>query len=134
MGIFWKSELSKEEFEYLDKTTFEGAKKLSDFVGMIVRLGFLGVALVIVWNNFEKEDAAILIFCYGISLLLLTAITLAQVANINSIVMHFFIKRIIMIRISYARRFLHSLIYICMMAFYMGFTQVAIELARKGSS
>lgn len=134
MGIFWKSELSKEDFDNLDRTTFEAAKKLSDFVGMIVRLGFLGVALVIIWNHLEEEDVAILLFCYGVSLILLTAITLAQVANINSIVMHFLLSKIIKIRKPYIRKFLHFISYACMMGFYMGFTQVAIEIARKGGN
>lgn len=133
MGLFWKSEIGDAQFEELDKISYERAKKLSDFIGMIVRLGFLGVCVFILWDRASTTSLVFLRILYYSSLSLFSILMFMMIGNINSIFMGFFLREVRMLPNKFLRKLAHAIAFLLSMVFYYGYSEVALQIARKGT-
>lgn len=129
--FFWKSELPADAFENVSQGLFDEAKRLSDFIGMIVRLGFLGVGVIILWRASEDTAFPIERYAYYFSIFCLVMIGIAHIHYINTIVMNYLLRNVRKVSNLLYRRILHSMMFFVSMVFYLGIWKIALELARR---
>lgn len=76
-----KAELSNE-FE----KTFDRSKRLSDFIGMIIRYGFLIAAQSFFWPYFVKNEFDYYQWAYGFCFLITAIMSVVMFANVVRII------------------------------------------------
>ena len=91
MGLSMR-ESSKEEWEELYNQEFDKAKRLSDFIGMIVRLGFVFFTFLFFSGLAQKEHSWFISYMFGMCAVFSLGLYLAMFFRITILVDIYFLS------------------------------------------
>lgn len=130
MTIFSHFEGSDDEFKDSEDYYFNKAKKLSDYLGMMVILGFLGTSITVLVNVINSINESYFSELYIFSAIALLVIAFIHYFNIQMVTFLYVFR--------YARKFSnsflkHAIVLILMISssiFLMGILRISINFAK----